>query len=34
MNEIFFMDYLKNPTYEKGLAAKSIVLVLTLFRLV
>ena len=27
MNEIFFMDYLKNPTYEKGLAAKSIVLV-------
>lgn len=27
MNEIFFMDYLKNPTYEKGLAAKSKILV-------
>ena len=23
MNEIFFIDYLKNPTYERGLAAKS-----------
>lgn len=27
MNEIFFMDYLKNPTYERGLVAKSIILV-------
>ena len=27
MNEIFFMDYLKNPTYERGLAAKSKILV-------
>lgn len=27
MNEIFFIDYLKNPTYERGLAAKSKILV-------
>ena len=27
MNQIFLMDYLKNPTYEKGLAAKSKILV-------
>ena len=27
MNEIFFMDYLRNPTYERGLVAKSIILV-------
>ena len=27
MNEIFFMDYLKNPTYERGLAAKYKILV-------
>lgn len=26
MNEIFFIDYLKNPTYERGLAAKSKIL--------
>ena len=24
MNEIFFIDYLKNPTYERGLAAKLV----------
>ena len=27
MNEIFFIDYLKKPTYERGLAAKSKILV-------
>ena len=27
MNEIFFIDYLKDPTYERGLAAKSKILV-------
>ena len=27
MNEIFFIDYLKNPTYERGLAEKSKILV-------
>ena len=27
MNEILFIDYLKNPTYERGLAAKSKILV-------
>lgn len=27
MNQIFLMDYLKNPTYEKGLAARSKILV-------
>ena len=26
MNEIFFIDYLKSPTYERGLAAKSKIL--------